>query len=143
MINKDPNHVHTYDAQGRMTCCSLEEKIDAKSGTPHIHKQDHDHDDEDAGPPEQPRTRRERGLVLGDDLSERRVGRLHAEPEEAQRRLQQDRARHQQRRVDHDDADGVRKDVPEDDPAVARARNPRGVHELALTQGEELTAHET
>ena len=47
MINKDPNHVHTYDAQGRMTCCSLEEKIDAKSGTPHIHKQDHDHDDED------------------------------------------------------------------------------------------------
>lgn len=47
MINKDPNHVHTYDAQGRMTCCSLEEKIDAKSGTPHIHKQDHDHEDED------------------------------------------------------------------------------------------------
>ncbi len=47
MINKDPNHVHTYDAQGRMTCCSLEEKIDAKSGTPHIQKQDHDHDDQD------------------------------------------------------------------------------------------------
>jgi Cd2+/Zn2+-exporting ATPase len=47
MINKDPNHVHTYDAQDRMTCCSLEEKIDAKSGTPHIHKQDHDRDDED------------------------------------------------------------------------------------------------
>jgi Cd2+/Zn2+-exporting ATPase len=47
MIYKDPNHVHTYDAQGKMTCCSLEEKIDAKSGTPHIHKQDHDHDDED------------------------------------------------------------------------------------------------
>ncbi|MGV3629886.1 MAG: heavy metal translocating P-type ATPase [Bacteroidota bacterium] len=35
MINKDPNHVHTYDQQGRMTCCSLEEKIDANSGTPH------------------------------------------------------------------------------------------------------------
>jgi Zn2+/Cd2+-exporting ATPase len=47
MINKDPNHVHTYDAQGRLTCCSLEEKIDAKSGTPHIHKQDDDHDGED------------------------------------------------------------------------------------------------
>jgi Cd2+/Zn2+-exporting ATPase len=47
MINKDPNHVHTYDAQGKMTCCSLEEKIDAKSGTPHIQKQDHDHDGED------------------------------------------------------------------------------------------------
>lgn len=41
MINKDPNHVHTYDAQGRMTCCSLEEKIDAKSGTPHIHIEGH------------------------------------------------------------------------------------------------------
>lgn len=47
MINKDPKHVHTYDAQGRMTCCSLEEKIDAKSGTPHIHKQDHAHSDDD------------------------------------------------------------------------------------------------
>lgn len=47
MINKDPNHINTYDAQGRMTCCSLEEKIDAKSGTPHIHKQDHAHSDDD------------------------------------------------------------------------------------------------
>lgn len=27
MINKDPNHKHTYDAQGRMTCCTQEEKI--------------------------------------------------------------------------------------------------------------------
>lgn len=27
MINKDPNHIHTYDAQGNMTCCSLEEKV--------------------------------------------------------------------------------------------------------------------
>ncbi len=26
-LNTDPNHVHTYDAEGRMTCCSLEEKI--------------------------------------------------------------------------------------------------------------------
>ncbi|MGV3613252.1 MAG: heavy metal translocating P-type ATPase [Fluviicola sp.] len=51
MISKDPNHVHTYDAQGRMTCCSLEEKIDAKTGTPHscceVHEQEaedgHDH----------------------------------------------------------------------------------------------------
>lgn len=49
MINTDPNHVHTYDAQGRMTCCSLEEKIDAKSGTPHIHKQEHSHDENEDG----------------------------------------------------------------------------------------------
>lgn len=27
MINKDPNHKHTYDEHGHMTCCSLEEKI--------------------------------------------------------------------------------------------------------------------
>ncbi|RYU95109.1 heavy metal translocating P-type ATPase [Emticicia agri] len=26
-VNTDPNHVHTYDEQGQMTCCSLEEKI--------------------------------------------------------------------------------------------------------------------
>lgn len=31
MINTDPNHVHTYDAQGRMTCCSEEEKIYTKA----------------------------------------------------------------------------------------------------------------
>ncbi len=27
MINKDPNHQHTYDAQGKMICCTQEEKI--------------------------------------------------------------------------------------------------------------------
>ncbi len=27
MINKDPNHKHTYDALGKMTCCTQEEKI--------------------------------------------------------------------------------------------------------------------
>jgi Cd2+/Zn2+-exporting ATPase len=32
MINTNPNHKHTYDAQGRMTCCSLEEKIYNKAG---------------------------------------------------------------------------------------------------------------
>jgi Cd2+/Zn2+-exporting ATPase len=50
MINKDPNHKHTYDAKGNMTCCSLEEKIDQKSGKPHNHHEgethDHDHDHE-------------------------------------------------------------------------------------------------
>ncbi len=46
MINTNPNHKHTYDEQGKMTCCSLEEKINAKTG--HIHSEDeddeHDHD---------------------------------------------------------------------------------------------------
>jgi Cd2+/Zn2+-exporting ATPase len=30
MLNTNPNHKHTYDAQGNITCCSLEEKINAK-----------------------------------------------------------------------------------------------------------------
>ncbi|MBL7937068.1 MAG: cadmium-translocating P-type ATPase [Bacteroidia bacterium] len=42
MINKDPNHKHTYDATGKMTCCSLEEKINAK--TEHNHSDDDGHD---------------------------------------------------------------------------------------------------
>lgn len=32
MINTDLNHIHTYDAQGKMTCCTLEEKIYTKAG---------------------------------------------------------------------------------------------------------------
>lgn len=45
MINKDPNHVHTYDEQGRMTCCSLEEKINAATEEHHNHDA-HDHEHE-------------------------------------------------------------------------------------------------
>ncbi len=46
MINTDPNHVHTYDTQGRMTCCSLEEKIEFESGPPQLqpHRDDDGHD---------------------------------------------------------------------------------------------------
>ncbi len=44
MNNLDPNHKHTYDAQGRITCCSLEEKIDANSGKPHSNSHCCDHD---------------------------------------------------------------------------------------------------
>ncbi|HRH62095.1 MAG TPA: heavy metal translocating P-type ATPase [Bacteroidia bacterium] len=46
MINTDPNHKHTYDAQGKMTCCSLEDKIYAKAEE-HSHE-GHDHDHESA-----------------------------------------------------------------------------------------------
>ncbi len=45
MINKDPNHKHTYDAQGKMTCCTLEEKIYTKAGAEELLKQGHSHDD--------------------------------------------------------------------------------------------------
>lgn len=39
MINTDPNHVHTYDAQGRMTCCSEEEKIYTKANATDLLKE--------------------------------------------------------------------------------------------------------
>ncbi len=44
MINKDPNHKHTYDAQGNMTCCSLEEKIYKNANAQHLIKKEHGHD---------------------------------------------------------------------------------------------------
>lgn len=47
MINTDPNHKHTYDAQGHMTCCSLEEKINAKTDEHHDHD-GHGHEGESA-----------------------------------------------------------------------------------------------
>lgn len=48
MINTDPNHKHTYDAQGKMTCCTLEDKIYAKAEE-HSHEgHDHDHEEESA-----------------------------------------------------------------------------------------------
>ena len=45
MINKDPNHIHTYDAQGKMTCCTQEEKIYTKAGAKELLKDGHSHDD--------------------------------------------------------------------------------------------------
>ncbi len=45
MINKDPNHKHTYDAQGRMTCCTQEEKIYTKAGAKELLKEGHSPDD--------------------------------------------------------------------------------------------------
>lgn len=39
MINTDPNHKHTYNEQGEITCCSLEEKVNK-----HLeHHDDHNH----------------------------------------------------------------------------------------------------
>lgn len=48
MINTDPNHKHTYDAQGNMTCCTLEDKIYAKAEE-HSHEgHDYGHEEESA-----------------------------------------------------------------------------------------------
>jgi len=55
MINKNPNHKHTYDAKGKMTCCSLEEKIYTNAGAKkllhdkHTGDDGHDHDHEEDG----------------------------------------------------------------------------------------------
>ncbi|MBK7130242.1 MAG: cadmium-translocating P-type ATPase [Crocinitomicaceae bacterium] len=40
-MNIDPNHKHTYDEHGQMTCCSLEEKINAKADDSHDHSHEH------------------------------------------------------------------------------------------------------
>lgn len=54
---KEKNYLHTYDENGIITCCSLEEKIDRETpllietekehdheGGGHEHSQDHSHD---------------------------------------------------------------------------------------------------
>jgi Cd2+/Zn2+-exporting ATPase len=55
MLNTNPNHKHTYDAQGRMTCCTQEEKIYKKAGASTLLKEvhskhdghNHDHEEGD------------------------------------------------------------------------------------------------
>lgn len=49
MINTDKNHKHTYDAQGKMTCCTQEEKIYTKAGAKELvnEKHQYDHSDDD------------------------------------------------------------------------------------------------
>ena len=61
MKNTDPNHIHTYDEQGNMTCCNLEEKIQTETDQSvfgqheHTHEEgDHDHSHEHAQKPESP-----------------------------------------------------------------------------------------
>ncbi|MBX2900652.1 MAG: cadmium-translocating P-type ATPase [Cyclobacteriaceae bacterium] len=45
MTSTDPHHKHTYDEHGHMTCCSLEEKINAKtSGKTDRHTESDGHD---------------------------------------------------------------------------------------------------
>lgn len=47
MVNKDPNHKHTYDAQGNITCCTLEEKIYAKADAAELVNPKHQHTEGD------------------------------------------------------------------------------------------------
>lgn len=55
MINKDPNHQHTYDEQGNMTCCSLEEKIYAGANAANLLKpkeESHGHTHDETSAPQ-------------------------------------------------------------------------------------------
>src|SRR5690554_4280676 len=49
MTNTDKNHKHTYDAQGKMTCCTQEEKIYTQAGAKELvnEKHQYDHSDDD------------------------------------------------------------------------------------------------
>lgn len=56
MINNNPNHTHSYDAKGNMTCCSLEEKVyqnanarDIHSGHQHAEGEEHGHEHDHSG----------------------------------------------------------------------------------------------
>ncbi len=46
MAHPNPHHVHTYDAQGHMTCCTLEDKINEVADRP---KKEHGHDHDHSG----------------------------------------------------------------------------------------------
>lgn len=48
MINKDSNHIHTYNAQGNMTCCTLEEKIYTNANAEELIKPKQQHTEGDA-----------------------------------------------------------------------------------------------
>lgn len=48
MINKDSNHRHTYNAQGNMTCCTLEEKIYTNANAEELIKPKQQHTEGDA-----------------------------------------------------------------------------------------------
>jgi len=56
MINTDPNHKHTYDEHGNMTCCSLEEKVYKKAHAEgllnpiHDTHEEHDHASQEQEP---------------------------------------------------------------------------------------------
>lgn len=47
MINTDKNHKHTYDSQGKMTCCTMEDKIYTNAGAKELIEKKHSHHHDD------------------------------------------------------------------------------------------------
>ena len=82
------------------------------------------------------------GLAVGDDVAPRGLRRLHAEAEETQPGLGQDRLGHAQHGGDEDRRGGVRQDVAENDARRALPERPRRLHVGGFAQGEELGPHE-
>src|SRR5919108_3347099 len=77
---------------------------------------------------------------LGDHLAPARLGRVDADAEVGEGRLQQDVLRDDERRVDDDRRDEVGEDLAEEDRPVAGAARARRLQELLLAQREHLAA---
>src|SRR5215831_5925585 len=79
--------------------------------------------------------------ALAQHVAPRRRGRLDAEAQEGQERLEDDHLSHLQRRDDHDCRGEVGHDLAEHDPQVAHAEGAAGHHELALADRHGLRPH--
>src|SRR5437879_5080466 len=95
-----------------------------------VHAEDDQHDGQAREHRQPPRLRVV--LPLEDERAERGCRRLDAEPEEGERRFDQDRLADGERSVDDDRADRVRQHVAGHDPQVAGACGLRGFNVLLL-----------
>src|SRR6266850_5776867 len=98
---------------------------------------DHREEDEEPGEERDPRRLVHVGGRVVQHVAPRRRGWLDAQAEERERALGDDRATDTERTGDDDRRERVGEDVPEDDPAVARADAARGLDELALLERQE------
>src|SRR5262249_35066852 len=64
------------------------------------------------------------------------------EPEEAQPRLEEDRARHLKRGIDHDRAQRIGKDLPNDQTEVRDPERLSSLNELPCPQREDLSSYQ-
>src|SRR5712692_5911806 len=98
-----------------------------------VHGEDGD-EDHHAGEPDQPGSQQHERLAIVQQITPGGRGRHDPEPEERQRRLGQDGARHQEGHVHDDRPQRVRHDVVEDDPLVGCSRRPGGLDVFLLLQ---------
>src|SRR5262245_13581980 len=94
-------------------------------------QREHRERDRDPGRERDRGPRVEELLTVVDDRAPARVGRLHADREERERRLGQHRDRHHQREEDDHGRHHVGQDLAREQAPVARAEPDRGLDELA------------